>query len=229
MIRVLRGSELPPNHLNFTSKIFQKLHKNKRNLEVSNNVLYRKFYHNFWRKSFRRSNVPAETMDYIFRTLHNNLWSYTLDFLKSCTNYAHYITQPTWRRKYNTCRQLPDAHSNDTVSRQKPATTVGIHLRPVQWTGSHPWSRFSWPTVQLEWLHLQLTAIDVFSRYLFPLLIRKPDTASIVKALLTSFTQHDHVPEQILTHEGCAFTSKLHTELMETARVKFANDTLKHA
>ena len=86
-----------------------------------------------------------------------------------------------------------------------------------------------WPTVQLEWLHVQISASDVFSRNLFAFPIHKPDNASTVRALLTTFTQHAHVPEQIPTNEGCAFTSKLHSEIMETSRVRSAHDTLEHA
>ena len=43
VMRFLHGSELQPLHVNFTSGFFQKLHKNKRSLEVFNVVLYRRF------------------------------------------------------------------------------------------------------------------------------------------------------------------------------------------
>ena len=44
MIRILCQSETPPNHANFESQFFQKLVKNKKRLEVVNNVLFRNFF-----------------------------------------------------------------------------------------------------------------------------------------------------------------------------------------
>ena len=44
MIRSLTVQEtFPPNQVNFTGIVFQKLYKNRKSLEVVNNVLYRQF------------------------------------------------------------------------------------------------------------------------------------------------------------------------------------------
>ena len=74
-----------------------------------------------------------------------------------------------------------------------------------------------------------VSATVVFSIYLFAKPISKPDRASIVKALLTIFTQHAHVPQQIITDKAAACTSKLLTELKDTAGKKIRLATLKHA
>ena len=76
---------------------------------------------------------------------------------------------------------------------------------------------------------LILTACDYFSRYLFAVPIRKPDTNSVVKALMQIFTQHAYVPKTIITDKGTAFTSNIMTEIMKTAGIKIDHATVKHA
>ena len=39
-----------------------------------------------------------------------------------------------------------------------------------------------------------LTAIDVFLRYLFAVPLRRPDTISVIDALLSVFAKHAHIP-----------------------------------
>ena len=47
-----------------------------------------------------------------------------------------------------------------------------------------------------------LTAVDVFSRYLFAVPLKRPDTHSVVRGLPSIFTKHAYVPKQILTEKG---------------------------
>ena len=74
-----------------------------------------------------------------------------------------------------------------------------------------------------------LTACDYFSRYLFAIPIRKPDTKSVVEALMQIFTQHSYVPKTILTDKGTTFTSQLLNALMESAGIKIEHASVKHA
>ena len=74
-----------------------------------------------------------------------------------------------------------------------------------------------------------LTACDYFSRYLFAVPIRKPDTKSVVRALMQIFTQHAYVPQTIITDKGTAFRSNIMTEIMKTAGIKIDHATVKHA
>ena len=74
-----------------------------------------------------------------------------------------------------------------------------------------------------------LTACDYFSRYLFVIPIRKPDTKSMVDALLDIFTKHAYVPKHIITDKGSAFTSQVITEMMDKAGIKVSHATIKHA
>ena len=68
-----------------------------------------------------------------------------------------------------------------------------------------------------------------FSRYLFAIPIRKPDTKSVVEALMQIFTQHSYVPKTILTDKGTTFTSQLLNSLMASAGIKIEHASVKHA
>ena len=63
-----------------------------------------------------------------------------------------------------------------------------------------------------------LTAIDVFSRYLFAVPLRKPDTPSVINALLSVFATHPYVPTHILTDKGSVFIG-----------IEISHATIKHA
>ena len=62
MIRVLHGDELPPNYINFTSQLFQKLTKHKHCLDVVNNALFRKFHNHLGNGSQKQHLSPEATM-----------------------------------------------------------------------------------------------------------------------------------------------------------------------
>ena len=74
-----------------------------------------------------------------------------------------------------------------------------------------------------------LTAIDVFSRYLFVVPLRKPDTPSVVNALLSVFAKHAYVPTHILTDKGSVFTAELFQQLTKAIGIEISHATVKHA
>ena len=54
------------------STFFQKLHKNRKRLEIVNEVLYRIFYDYTGLESHKQIVVPDQVMLEIIRSLHNN-------------------------------------------------------------------------------------------------------------------------------------------------------------
>ena len=73
-----------------------------------------------------------------------------------------------------------------------------------------------------------LTAIDVFSRYLFAVPLRKPNTPSVVNALLSVFAKHAYVPTHILTDKGSVFTAELFQQLTKAIGIEISHATAKH-
>ena len=54
-----------------------------------------------------------------------------------------------------------------------------------------------------------LTAIDVFSKYLFAVPLKHPDAESVTQKLVSIFHQHCYIPDTILSDLGSVFTSKI--------------------
>ena len=57
----------------------------------------------------------------------------------------------------------------------------------------------------------------------------KPDTESVVSALIDIFTKHAYIPKHIITDKGSAFTSQVIEELMKTIGIKVSHATVEHA
>ena len=74
-----------------------------------------------------------------------------------------------------------------------------------------------------------LTACDYFTKYLFAIPIRRPDTQSVVSALMQIFTQHAYIPRHLLTDKGSAFTSQVLRDIMTQSGIKIDHATIKHA
>ena len=74
-----------------------------------------------------------------------------------------------------------------------------------------------------------LTAIDVFSRYLFAIPMTNQGAETTAKALVSIFMRHSYLPKVILSDLGTAFTSNLLAELAQLLQVRLKHATLKHA
>ena len=230
MVRVLVKNEPLPNHLNFTSSFLQKLVKNRKRLEVVNKVLYRNIFDNSGRVLFKQIVVPPETTMPIIRTMHAdpmqghpgaskmlvelrkrfcipNFSEHVSKFVSNCTDclkarpiHPKRLTLPL-EKIYDPCNGPEDILEIDLVG-ELPCSIGYTRI---------------------------LAACDYFSRYLFAIPILKPDTKSVVNALMQIFTHHAYIPNTIITDKGSAFTSIIMTETMRTAGIQIEHATVKHA
>ena len=230
VIRILTVQETPPNQVNFTSTFFQKLFKNRKRLEVVNNALYRQFFDNVGNLAYRQIVVPPETTEAIIRTMHG-------DPMQGHPGASKMLAE--LRKRYyipNLAEKVQNFVNNcQDCIKAKPVkpNTVKPPLEPIYDPCNGPEDVLEIDLVgelprSNGYSHI-LTACDYFSRYLFAIPIRKPDTKSVVEALLDIFTKHAYVPKHIITDKGYAFTSQVITELMEKAGIKVSHATIKHA
>ena len=230
VIRILTVQETPPNQVNFTSNFFQKLFKNRKRLEVVNNALYRQFFDNVGNLAYRQIVVPPETTEAIIRTMHD-------DPMQGHPGASKMLGE--LRKRYyipNLAEKVQNFVNNcQDCIKAKPVkpNTVKPPLEPIYDPCNGPEDVLEIDLVgelprSNGYSHI-LTACDYFSRYLFAIPIRKPDTKSVVEALLDIFTKHAYVPKHIITDKGSAFTSQVITELMEKAGIKVSHATIKHA
>ena len=69
-----------------------------------------------------------------------------------------------------------------------------------------------------------VTAMDVFSRYLFAYLTSSQDARTVAKVLIHIMTKHAYLPTTLISYEGTAFTSHVIKEVAGVLGI-----TLKHA
>ena len=73
-----------------------------------------------------------------------------------------------------------------------------------------------------------LTAIDVFSRYLFAYPLTDASAINVAKALLDIMTKHAYLPTTLITDKGTAFTSTIIAEITQILGITLKCATTKH-
>ena len=73
-----------------------------------------------------------------------------------------------------------------------------------------------------------LTAIDVFSRYLFAYPLTDASAINVAKALIDIMTKHAYLPTTLITDKGTAFTSTIIAEVTQTLGITLKCATTKH-
>ena len=73
-----------------------------------------------------------------------------------------------------------------------------------------------------------LTAIDVFSRYLFAYPLTDASAINVAKALIDILTKHAYLPTTLITDKGTAFTSTIIAEITQILGITLKCATTKH-
>ena len=73
-----------------------------------------------------------------------------------------------------------------------------------------------------------MTAIDVFSRYLFAYPLIEATATNVAKMIIDIMTKHSYLPTTLITDKGSSFTSKILEEITEILRITIKCATTKH-
>ena len=73
-----------------------------------------------------------------------------------------------------------------------------------------------------------ITAMDVFSRYLFAHPVTDASAANTAKVIIDIMTKHTYLPTTLITDKGSAFTSKLVAEIAQILGIQIRCATTKH-
>ena len=73
-----------------------------------------------------------------------------------------------------------------------------------------------------------ITALDVFSRYLFAYPVTDASAISTAKVLIDIMTRHTYLPTTLITDKGTAFTSRVVTEVAKILGITLQCATTKH-
>ena len=73
-----------------------------------------------------------------------------------------------------------------------------------------------------------ITAMDVFSRYLFAYPVADASAANTAKVIIDIMTKHTYLPTTLITDKGSAFNSKLVAEIAQILGIQIRCATTKH-
>ena len=74
-----------------------------------------------------------------------------------------------------------------------------------------------------------VTAMDVFSRYLFAYPTSNQDAKPVAKLLINILTKHAYLPTTLISDKGTAFTSHVIKEVAGVLGITLKHATIKHA
>ena len=192
-------------------------------------VLVRKFWKHNGRDYFTQTVIPKHLRKELLLRLHNT---------KTESHRGMRKTIEECRRKYywpNYHMDIRDWISNCLTCMQiKPIPTQ--HIKPPLQSLS---SQTAFPGDMLQvdlvgpftpaggYTHI-ITAIDVFTKYLFATPIRRVTARTVVDALTDIFLKHTYIPITILTDKGTQFTSNLMKEATDLLDIDLKHATVKH-
>ena len=73
-----------------------------------------------------------------------------------------------------------------------------------------------------------VTAMDVFSRYLFAYPTSNQDAKAIAEVMINIMTKHTYLPTTLISDKGTAFTSHVITEVAGVLGITLKHATTKH-
>ena len=77
--------------------------------------------------------------------------------------------------------------------------------------------------------HAIITAMDVFSRYLFTYNVVKTDAPTVARVLVDIMTRHAYLPTTVITDKGTQFMSEVMADATRTLVIQLKHATTKHA
>ena len=115
--------------------------------------------------------------------------------------------------------------------KRAPTKQIKTPLQPVSSLQSYPGDMLQIDLVgplKSPMYTYVLTAVDVFSKYLFAVPLTNGRADYVARALTTVFFQHSFMPSKILSDLGTAFVSELMHELTKMLEIRLDHASLKH-
>ena len=214
----------------YSSFDLQKYHKQLRRLLIENNTLYRKFFHHHGKNFIKQLVVPKHLLEELLYRIHNSKLKGHIGITKTILEFRKKYYFPGFNEflivYINNCLSCLQAKSPKHETLTPP-------LNPVSSNTSFPCDLLQVDIVgQLPksgGYSYIITAMGVFSKYMFAQAVTSPSAEVIAKILMQWFLRHSYIPLAILKDKGSAFTSQLLSELAKMLEIKINHATLKHA
>ena len=207
----------------------KKYAKHRSRLVLENGIIYRKFFNHVGVVSQLQYCVPKHLRSETLYRLHNSPTSGPLGINKTVYEFRKRFYFPSFTeyllnyvKNCSTCLQT----KNFQQKRLKPPLELLTSDQnfPGDMMQIDLVGQFNAPVYKYA-----LTAIDVFSKYLFAVPLSSISAENVAKALVSIFLKHSYIPKTILADLGTGFTSKLMHELTNMLELKLNHASLKHA
>ena len=196
-------------------------------LVVEDNILYRLFY-DCGKIKHKQYCVPKSLWREVVYRLHHSRTAGHLGIVKTIEEFRKRFYFPNFTeflvstvRNCLQCLQLKRA----------PPKQIKTPLQPVSSLQSYPGDMLQIDLVgplKSPMYTYVLTAVDVFSKYLFAVPLTNGRADNVARALTTIFFQHSYMPSKILSDLGTAFVSELMHELTKMLEICLEHASLKH-
>ena len=199
-------------------------------LTIRDGVLYRKFFDDTGRIQRYQTVVPKQLRQELLYRIHNTELMGHKGISKTIQEFRQKFYFPGFTefladyiRNCQSCAQTkPIRASLITPPLQEMMTKVSYpgHMLQIDIVGAMK------PSGGYKYI---LTAIDVFSRFMFAAPMRQQSALAVAKELMGIFLRNAYVPDTIVTDCGTAFTSALIKELTGLLEIEIRHATVKHS
>ena len=212
-----------------TDSRFKHYKANEDRIILKDGLLFRRYYGETGSVKYYQTLIPKQLVNEVLRSLHGEFGKH-LGITKTIIAYRQKYYYPRmaqlireWAMSCNKCiRELkinpqltrpPLQNPNEHINAPEDAMQIGLvpGLTP---SGGY---------------ENIVTAIDVFSRYLFAYPTSNQDATTIAKVIINIMTKHAYLPTKLISDKGTAFTSHVIKVVAGVLGITLKHATTKHA
>ena len=212
-----------------TDRRYKHYKSNEDRIILKDGLLIRKYYGETGSVKYYQILIPKQLVNEVLRNLHGEIAKHP-GITKRITAYREKYCFPNMAKLIRewvlSCEQcLRESRINPRLTRpplQNPNEYIAAPKDAMQFDlvpGLPP----------SEGYENIVTAIDVFSRYLFAYPTSNQDAKAVAQVLINIMTKHAYLPTTLISDKGTAFTSNVITEVAGVLGITLKHATTKHA
>ena len=202
---------------------------NEDRIILKDGLLFRKYFGESGSVKYYQSLIPKQLVKEVLRSLHGEFGKHPGIF-KTISAFREKFFFPKVahliREWVMSCEQCIRESRIDRSLTRPPVQNPNEHITPPEDAMQIDLVPELPPSGGYENI---VTAMDVFSRYLFAYPISNQDAKTIAKVLINIMTKHAYLPTTLISDEGTAFMSQVIKEVAGVLGITLKHATTKHA
>ena len=242
--RILIEQDLDPTLLNFKREMlglpfdeqvllndarYMQYSRNKKRIIIKHDILYRQYYNDIGEVSHLQVLLPGQILKVLLQSIHGTAGKHPgiSKMMQEIRQKYYFPSNATyvrnWVRDCEICIQ--DKRINNTRITPEIIRIPQWDLGPEDLTQIDLLPE-SPPSGGYENI---ITAIDVFSRYVFAYPVSNPTAVNTAKVIIDIMTRHAYLPTRIIRDKGSVFVSQVIHKVAERLGINLKHATTKHA